>query len=136
MKGCYILVVNIPEDTAIKVGSLGTLPFQEGYYAYVGSAMNGLEQRIGRHLRKKKAIRWHIDYILQYGTVHCALIKENDLKEECMISNALEKKFQPIRSFGSSDCSCSSHLYRIGGMRKFKGLVKDMGFNIYFSSND
>jgi len=136
MKGCYILIVNMYGDNAINVGSLGRLSFQDGNYAYVESAMNGLEQRIGRHMRKKKAIRWHIDYILQYGNIVSVFIKENDTREECEVSKALALRFRPIRGFGSSDCNCRGHLYRIDGLEDFKRIVHGMGFHTYLSGDD
>ncbi|MDR3074469.1 MAG: DUF123 domain-containing protein, partial [Candidatus Methanoplasma sp.] len=65
-KGKYILIIGMPE-MKINVGALGILHFREGRYCYVGSAMNGLDQRIARHTSKQKTVRWHIDYL----TVRC-----------------------------------------------------------------
>jgi Uri superfamily endonuclease len=50
------------------VGALGTLVFSPGRYIYVGSALNGIEPRVSRHLRTNGghlgSIHWHIDYLL------------------------------------------------------------------------
>ncbi len=61
MKGVYLLVMELPKNTSVMVGKHRLVHFQKGYYVYVGSALNGLEQRIERHLRKQKKIHWHID---------------------------------------------------------------------------
>jgi Uri superfamily endonuclease len=46
MKGTYLLVMELHEDTSIMVGKHRIIHFKKGYYVYVGSALNGLEQRI------------------------------------------------------------------------------------------
>ncbi len=35
----------------------------------VGRALNGLEERINRHLRRNKRDSWHIDYLLEYSKI-------------------------------------------------------------------
>jgi len=42
MKGSYILLIKLDEDKDIQIGKLGNISFKKGYYAYVGSALNGL----------------------------------------------------------------------------------------------
>jgi Uri superfamily endonuclease len=111
MKGVYFLVVFLEEDKRIKIGKLGIKEFKKGYYTYVGSALNSLEGRIKRHLRKEKKLRWHIDYLLKNAMLSYILCLETHHKLECKISKALSKKFQGIKGFGSSDCSCNTHLF-------------------------
>ncbi|MFP4052091.1 MAG: GIY-YIG nuclease family protein, partial [Thermoplasmata archaeon] len=65
MKGIYTLVIELKEDKVIEVGAIGNIDFDKGYYVYVGSAQNGLEARIERHLSDEKKIHWHIDYLLK-----------------------------------------------------------------------
>ena len=67
--GSYILILELKTVDTIAVGHLGAITFAPGIYAYVGSAMAGLEQRISRHLRKEKKLHWHIDYLLQVASV-------------------------------------------------------------------
>jgi len=110
MKGSYILLINLENEQEIQIGKLGKIFFKKGYYAYVGSALNGLSQRIKRHLSSDKKFHWHIDYLLKFGKVECAFYKENKLREECNISKKFEK-FKSIPNFGSSDCKCKSHLF-------------------------
>ena len=67
--GFYQLVVRLGRRRTIVVGRLGRFEFPAGYYVYTGSAKRGLESRIARHLRRRKRMRWHIDYLLQYADV-------------------------------------------------------------------
>lgn len=54
--GIYILFIFLRRKVTIPIGSLGDIDFQEGYYLYIGSALNsgGLKGRINRHLKKEK----------------------------------------------------------------------------------
>jgi Uri superfamily endonuclease len=111
MNGSYLLVMVLPKDVRVMIGKQGVLLFQKGCYAYVGSAFNGLENRIQRHLRSQKKIHWHIDYFLPYTKIVAVFYKESNRKEECMIARMFEKQFIAIQGFGCSDCSCNSHLF-------------------------
>jgi len=41
-KGSYVLVIEVKDDGEMKVGKLGVIRFNRGYYAYVGSCICGL----------------------------------------------------------------------------------------------
>ncbi len=109
--GSYILLIKLPEEQPITVGSLKTIYFPGGYYAYVGSALGGLKSRLNRHLRIDKKIHWHIDYLLQKATIKDIIICETEDRAECTIAQALAHQFDSIPGFGSSDCKCRSHLF-------------------------
>ncbi len=117
-KGGYVLYLVLPKDTAIKVGSLGSLNFKKGLYAYVGRAKRNLLWRVLRHIRKNKAKRkrWHIDYLLEHA--HVILVSLYDIAKtsECERSLLLREALggEIIPGFGSSDCKCPSHLIYIG----------------------
>jgi Uri superfamily endonuclease len=111
MNGTYLLIMALPKDTSVMVGKHGTLHFKKGCYAYVGSALNGLDQRIQRYLRTDKKAHWHIDYLLPFTEIVEILYKENNRREECSIAQFLERNFGSIPGFGCSDCSCKSHLF-------------------------
>lgn len=113
MKGTYNLIIHQREDMHIKVGAIGEdIEFKEGYYIYIGSAMNSLTARIKRHLKKEKKIHWHIDYLLKYenNTIEEVLFNISDEKIECKLAQQISKKGQDIDKFGSTDCNCNSHL--------------------------
>ena len=111
MKGTYTLLIELSQPRNIPFGKLRNYSFKAGYYAYVGSALNGLEQRIGRHLRKEKKLHWHIDYLLQYTEVCGAIYAETGSRQECRIAEGLQKILEPVPGFGCSDCRCFSHLF-------------------------
>ena len=111
MKGTYLLVIELNKDLRIDIGKLGSIEFKSGFYIYVGSALNGLEQRIHRHLRKQKKLHWHIDYLLQPARIIDIFYKEGSVKEECDIARILSRQFSSIPGFGCSDCNCKTHLF-------------------------
>jgi len=111
MKGSYLLTIELKNNQIIPVGKLGKIEFKKGYYVYVGSALNGLEQRIERHLRKQKTIHWHIDYLLKHSEVVDVFYKENNIREECDIAKKLDTQLHSIPDFGCTDCQCKSHLF-------------------------
>lgn len=111
MRGTYVLLARMPQDTQLEVGRLGVLKFEEGLYAYVGSALGGLKNRVKRHLRNKKKTHWHIDYFLTEAQVVSVIYGESRKRKECAIAKNLAKSFPGVQGFGSSDCSCKSHLF-------------------------
>lgn len=116
LKGIYILFLKIVDDVRIRVGSLGEIKLERGLYAYVGSAQNNLEKRIARHRSKKKRLQWHIDYITVNDRVLIEGICAYELPREyeCRLAQLLEKISQrAVKGFGSSDCRCPSHFFRI-----------------------
>jgi Uri superfamily endonuclease len=125
MKGSYILVIKLKQKKEIQIGKLGKILFKKGFYIYVGSALNGLEQRINRHLKKNKKTHWHIDYFLDFADIIDILYKESETKVECDIASILNKKLLTIPYFGSSDCRCKSHLF-YGSYEKIIQVVKNL----------
>jgi len=125
LKGIYTLVITLTTATTISIGKLGNIPFPAGYYAYVGSALNGLESRIARHLKRKKLRHWHIDYFLQKAQVEEVVWGITDNNEECAIAGHHLQKLQPVPRFGSSDCRCTSHLFFSGNKAYLRKTVRD-----------
>ncbi|MFP3951349.1 MAG: GIY-YIG nuclease family protein [Candidatus Bathyarchaeia archaeon] len=119
--GSYCLCIGIKDKTRITVGALGKIAFPAGCYIYVGSALNGLEHRITRHMDMShgvyKAVHWHIDYLLKAPEVEIRAVyyKESKDREECSISEGIAERGKPVPCFGSSDCRCTSHLYKVDG---------------------
>lgn len=112
--GVYCLVIQLLQRSHIRIGCLGTFHFPAGFYVYAGSAQNNLERRIERHLRQKKKIHWHIDYLLGYGRIVSVYTYAGKKDKECMLSRkigTMKNAVVPVKGFGSSDCSCNSHLY-------------------------
>lgn len=124
MKGVYLLVMHLGARSFIKIGSLGGIEFKKGYYAYTGSAMGGLEQRISRHLREEKKLHWHIDYFLQKARIIACYMKETGSKhEECRTAASLQSAGGGlVPGFGCSDCNCHTHLFHF----KNKSSITDI----------
>ncbi len=132
MKGSYVLILEMDRDSYIQIGKLGKIYFRKGYYAYVGSAMNGIERRVSRHLSDdKKKLHWHIDYLLRFANIVDVFYKESNRKEECRIAKEFSKKFTSIYGFGSSDCRCRSHLFFSQRRRGLYDLSMCLGMIIY-----
>ncbi len=111
----YVLGLWIDKDITVRVGSLGDISFRRGYYAYIGSALKGFKARIDRHIRKRKKLFWHIDYLT---TLECVDVVEifcvrGDEKLECEVAGMFNNE-KIIQGFGVSDCRCKSHLFYIG----------------------
>lgn len=128
MKAVYVLIIQVENTTAIKIGSLGDLIFHKGVYAYVGSAQSNFYHRIKRHHRKKKKLFWHIDYLLadKKTSIIKILFKEGIKTEECKLAKLIRKKGKIIPKFGSSDCQCRSHLFQIKEWQFLENNMKEL----------
>ncbi|MBE0522366.1 MAG: GIY-YIG nuclease family protein [Candidatus Methanoperedenaceae archaeon] len=116
MKGVYVLLMKLNNDTTITIGKLGTFLFKKGFYAYTGSALGtGGFRRVTRHFNVAKGEnttrRWHIDYLLHHLEVICAVTVPTGDDLECQLSTELAAVMCGIPGFGCSDCSCPSHLF-------------------------
>lgn len=129
MKGIYILLIWVTKNISLSVGALGDVNFQKAFYAYVGSAQNNLEKRVERHLRRVKQKFWHIDYLLgnRQAEVVRVFCKSAGRFEECRIAERLGEVAVPIRGFGSSDCACKSHLFKIEDHGYLSGFMREIG---------
>ena len=130
MKGSYILIIELKYNSIIPIGKNKERRFCKGYYIYVGSALNGLSQRIQRHMRKQKKIHWHIDYLLKHARIINVFYKKSTIREECNIARKLERILILIPDFGNSDCNCRSHLF-YGSFREIMYNVEKLNMDIY-----
>lgn len=118
MKGSYSLIIKAPEQA--EIGALGLKKFDSKFVVYNGSAFGpGGLKRVIRHFSSDKKIYWHIDYLLKEGELKKALLfPEKDL--ECELSGEMSR---PVEGFGSSDCSCNSHLFEFDSIKEiFKAV--------------
>ena len=114
-KGIYCLVFKNPGCT-VRVGALGEIAFQSGWHCYVGSALgSGGLKRLERHISlaalHDKRPKWHVDYL---HTSSCfslvyAVYAVTGERLECPLAHELGEGGVP--KFGSSDCTCTSHLF-------------------------
>ncbi|MFB6241421.1 MAG: DUF123 domain-containing protein [Candidatus Nanosalina sp.] len=106
--------MKLERDKSVSIGALGTINFQRGIYAYVGSAMNNLESRVSRHFSREKRNHWHIDYFTEEAEALAFTGLAADSSWECRLAQVASENCEPVDGFGSSDCGCHSHLFRIG----------------------
>ena len=130
-KGSYVLLIDLAESARLTVGRLGTFEFPPGLYFYCGSALNGLEARLRRHLRQDKKLHWHIDYLTAVAPVVRVLWTASEERWECRWAEVLMNRGcnAVARGFGSSDCRCSTHLLRKNDDTDADALVQ-MLFNL------
>jgi len=108
--GIYALLIHCP-GCRIRVGALGELEFAAGYYVYIGSAQRNMNQRIERHKRREKKMRWHIDYLLQCARivdVH-SVVAPKECEE--WVARKLAETHKFVKGFGASDSHAPSHLF-------------------------
>jgi len=116
MKGIYLLFFKIKGNTTARIGKLGKVLLRRGSYVYVGSAQNGIRQRVLRHLGKNKKKHWHIDYLLANKNVKIESVFYRETRkksDECKTAEKFMKNSRIIKGFGCSDCRCRSHLFRL-----------------------
>ncbi len=112
--GAYVLVVDLARPLALALAGKATVTLDPGRYFYAGSAHGpgGIKARVARHMRKGKAVRWHIDHLTEAGTVAGMLALPQG--HECAALAALCSQpgtHIPVKGFGSSDCrACPAHL--------------------------
>lgn len=111
-RGAYLLILRLPRTKRLKCGKLGTILFRKGFYIYVGSARKSLSKRVQRHQRLTKKQFWHIDYLRASAEFFAALPIRTEDDVECELAGTVREFAEcEIPRFGSSDCSCTSHLF-------------------------
>ena len=145
--GTYAIVLKPKAERSIKVGKLGRLRVQAGYYIYVGSAFGpgGLEARIAHHKRTSHRSRWHIDYLRAAAEICEVWYSYDPRSREHQWAETLASARQstmPFPGFGSSDCNCLTHLYHFKSKptitsfrRRLHAKIKDHE-KVFIEKND
>jgi Uri superfamily endonuclease len=126
--GVYVLIIQIKKPISVDVGALGRINFERGLYAYVGSAQKGLDKRIKRHFERVKRKFWHVDYLLENEAVKILKVfyKQAGKTEECIIAEEIGRRDVAVKGFGSSDCKCQSHLFKLNDYNFLKGFMQEI----------
>lgn len=109
--------IETESEIDIDIGALGTITFDPGRYAYVGSAFGpGGFARVDRHREIARGDRetrhWHVDYVLGHPDVGLETIARfPDDDRECDLADTLPG--EPVPGVGASDCDCPAHLLAI-----------------------
>ena len=114
--GVYALALIVGETISFTTGSTSfTIP--PGLYIYVGSAGNGLVQRLCRHIEPRwgMKVRWHVDRLTRSPATRplCALyaLDVYGRAYESCIASRLASTYPHVPGFGSTDDPRSpSHL--------------------------
>lgn len=121
-KGTYALLFECNRARRVRIGSLGVLATETGYYVYCGSAFGpgGLRARVSRHMRLDKKKRWHIDYLRPflklYGVWYAVGGRhlEHEWADRLLdVAYRTSAAVVPLKRFGASDCRCATHLVRL-----------------------
>ena len=113
-KGIYTLILRLSEQKDIRIGALGIISFQPGYYIYAGSALgSGGLSRVSRHIRfyreQYRKAKWHIDYLMEEAVLEKTVCAETKDRLECVLAAGIGGTY--VEKFGCSDCDCASHLF-------------------------
>lgn len=118
--GCYVVLVQVSGAVLVGARTLRAL-IGEGLYVYVGSGggPGGIRARVSRHLRRRKPVRWHIDWLTSsgrariLGVAYCESGQCGWLGESVVAECLSGMGYKPVRGFGSTDDPrAESHLYR------------------------
>lgn len=129
-KGAYCLIMSLNKDVGIKVGRFGFFNFPRGHYVYVGSAMKNLKQRVSRHFRDEKKLKWHIDYFLENAQLVRALVYPSRKRLESKIAKLFEDEVKVgraniiVKKFGSTDTKDLTHLFYFPSENSLKESLK------------
>ena len=112
--GAYAILITLNRPLDLHLPRRAGVILPPGRYVYCGSAYGpgGLRARIGRHLRKTKPIRWHVDRMTAAGAI--TAVNAVPGGNECALLAgvlAIAGSSTPVPGFGSSDCRrCPAHL--------------------------
>lgn len=128
--GTYVLILESRVDTEVEIGRLGRMVLQQGFYLYVGSAFGpgGLWARVGRHVKKNKPQRWHIDYLRPHLRLETICYSTDPERYEDTWSERITgwpAVEIPMPGFGASDSHAVTHLFYFQ-MRPKKDLYRGL----------
>lgn len=122
LRGTYTLLLACKRPFKLRIGKLGLTKLEKGNYLYTGSALGtgavSLEQRVARHRRRNKRVKWHVDYLTVRREIRVVnvICTETDKRLECQINGQILSNLNGkpiIRRAGASDCDCSGHLLSV-----------------------
>jgi len=134
-RGSYALLFHAPDTVSVSAGKLGELSLQQGYYLYCGSAFGpgGVEARTAHHRRLSKRPHWHIDYLRPYLQLLAIWYTYDPQPREHQWAQqlaTLRGASFPFPGFGSSDCTCVSHLVRLGYRPSFTAFRRRLRLQV------
>ncbi len=116
LNGTYLIQLHSQKKQTIASGKFAGVAIEQGYYLYIGSALGpgGIKSRVGRHLKKDKPLKWHIDHLRQITRVSliCLTYQPQRLEDDWVGKLAENRNLStPIKGFGATDTRHHSHLF-------------------------
>lgn len=108
-----MVFLSLEDAESMRIGALGEIAFESGLYIYVGSARNSVEKRVGRHFSSPEKSFWHIDYFSEKAEAADYFVLPEKSSYECFMADRLGSWCEKVDGFGSSDCDCDTHLFRV-----------------------
>lgn len=114
--GTYLLIFYSAKSFSVRVGRLGSLELDTGYYYYVGSALGpgGVRASVRHHYAISTKPHWHLDYIrpsLCLKEVWYSIDARRYEHEWASILRDDLHMLVPFPGLGASDCQCGSHFF-------------------------
>lgn len=129
--GTYVYVFHLHRAAVLRIGRLETFWFPAGYFAYVGSAINGVKHRTDRHRDPNAPKKWNIDHLKDAATPVELWWSESMDKLEChwAMNLAMMSQFScPALGFGSNDCkTCPAHLFHSAQRPSIRSFAASVG---------
>ncbi len=127
--GTYALLFRCDAPSEFRVGRLGMLHLEPGWYVYVGSAFGpgGVRGRLLHHLRPSPRPHWHVDYLKRHAVLEEAwfVCSRRVWEHRWAAFFAVARGARlPMPGFGSSDCDCAAHLVGFHRCPDFAGLQR------------
>ncbi|MFQ5708470.1 MAG: DUF123 domain-containing protein [bacterium] len=113
--GTYALILASSTFADVRIGKLGRLGVKPGFYVYIGSAFGpgGLKTRLAHHSQVSARPHWHVDYLRTHTSLQGVWCTYDSTRREHQWAEAMARlpgASVPLLGFGSSDCTCVSHL--------------------------
>ncbi|WP_455202658.1 GIY-YIG nuclease family protein, partial [Kaarinaea lacus] len=137
-KGTYALIFQANTAFVCNVGKHHNFEGKVGRYIYVGSAFGpgGVRARIIHHLKTSSKPHWHLDYIRPYiqpvAVCFCYSSKRQEHQWAAVVGKIAGAQ-TPMHNFGSTDCTCPSHLFFFQKLLVTETLLQHLGKNLSHS---
>ena len=129
--GTYALLLASTATRCLCIGQLGSLALRPGWYVYIGSAFGpgGVGARLAHHRKRAARPHWHVDYLRLHTRLERVWFTQDPARREhqwAQVMQQLPGAEMPRHGFGSSDCTCASHLVyfvRRPSLRRFQSEI-------------
>lgn len=110
--GTFGLLLEVASERTTEVGSLGSVRFPPGVYAYAGEAKRGFDRRVGRLVDAESRARRHVDRIVD-DVADREAVRFPGAVDACDLATHVARApgSLPVIGFGATGCTCLTHLH-------------------------